>query len=172
MNELTYQPIQQHHQLPAHRQIVLFEIASKMVRAGLPENFVAEAIRTGLAYEGVADLIVMWNEENEQEEQDEIIANIQDLINDCSQHRKEELPYIKFNDLDAIAQDIRAFKDSLLQIVEESGGITQLAEKAEMPQPSLSRFFNSNAMPHRATLLKIAKALNLDGVKISPYWIR
>jgi len=62
------------------------------------------------------------------------------------------------------------FKDSLLQIVEERGGITQLAEKTGIPQPSLSRFFNSSSMPHRVTLLKIAKALNLDAIPVSTPW--
>lgn len=49
----------------------------------------------------------------------------------------------------------------------EQGGISKLAELTGIPQPSLSRFFNSNAMPRKATVLKIAKALNLDEIKIN-----
>lgn len=50
------------------------------------------------------------------------------------------------------------------------GGISKLAELTGIPQPSLSRFFSSNAMPRRSTLLKIAKALNLEGIKVDIMW--
>ena len=76
------------------------------------------------------------------------------------------------NDLDAIAKDIRAFKDGLLHIVDQQGGVSHLAELTGIPQPSLSRFFNSNAMPRRTTLLKIAKALELDAVEINTPWAK
>jgi DNA-binding phage protein len=78
--------------------------------------------------------------------------------------------YVKFNDLDEIAKDIRGFKDSLLQEVIKRGGISKLAELTGIPQPSLSRFFNSNAMPRRATVLTIAKALGLNKLPIDMKW--
>ncbi len=155
-----------------HEQVVLFEIASKMKKSGLPESFIAAAIRVGLEYEGVADLLKLWEEETEQKERDEIVADIQDLINDCLQSEKVEYPIVKFNDLEEVAKDVRAFKDNLLMIVNEKGGIKKLAELTDIPQPSLSRFFNSNSMPRRSTLLKIAKALELDAVQISTKWAR
>lgn len=74
------------------------------------------------------------------------------------------MPYL--NDLDAIADDIRAFKDGLLIIVNKAGGVSRLAELMGIPQSSLSRFFNSNTMPRRMTLLKIAKALKLGSVEV------
>lgn len=112
----------------------------------------------------------MWADENDPKEQDEIIADIQEMIDECGQLNKEEYPYIKFNDLDAIAKDIRQFKDALLLIVNERGGISHLSKVTGIPQPSLSRFFNSNSMPHRSTLLKIGKALNLDALTLSTHW--
>ena len=54
----------------------------------------------------------------------------------------------------------------------EQGGISKLADLTGIPQPSLSRFFNSNAMPRRDTVLKIAKALNIDQIKIDAFWCR
>ncbi|HSW70738.1 MAG TPA: helix-turn-helix transcriptional regulator [Gammaproteobacteria bacterium] len=75
--------------------------------------------------------------------------------------------YIKMNDLAFINAHLRAFKDSLLEAVNTAGGITQLAKNAGIPQPSLSRFFNSDAMPQRSTLLKIAKALNLAALPVN-----
>lgn len=158
--------------LDPHEQVLLFEIAHKMKKIGLSELFIAAAIRIGLEYEGVADLLKLWNEETDPKEQNEIVADIQDLINDCLQSEKLEYPIVKFNDLEMVAKDIRAFKDNLLMIVNERGGIKKLADLTDIPQPSLSRFFNSNSMPRRTTLLKIAKALNLDAVKISSKWVR
>jgi DNA-binding phage protein len=100
------------------------------------------------------------------------VADIQKMIQDCEQQDQKEAPYIRFNDLEAVGKNIRAFKDSLLHTVTENGGIKHLSELTHIPQPSLSRFFNSASMPHRSTLLKIAKALKLDAVKIATEWAR
>ena len=54
--------------------------------------------------------------------------------------------------------------------MDDNGGITSLAKHTNIPQPSLSRFFNSASMSHRITLLKIVKSLNNYGVKIATYW--
>lgn len=59
-----------------------------MEKAGLPESFIKDAVRTALDFEGVADLIKLWQDEEEQKERDEIIADIQDMINACSQKEK------------------------------------------------------------------------------------
>jgi len=156
----------------AHEQVKLFEIAYHMREAALPDEFIAAAIRTALEYEGVAELINLWVNERDTIERNEIIADIQSLIDDCHQTSIEEYAQIKFNDLEAIAKDVRAFKDNLLELVMQNGGIKKLSELTKIPQPSLSRFFNSAAMPHRSTLLKIAKALDLDALKISNKWAR
>ena len=97
---------------------------------------------------------------------------IQDLINDCAQKEKIEGVYIRFDDLEKIATDIRAFKNALLMKVNNLGGISKLSELTGIPQPSLSRFFNSTSMPQRITLLKIAKALGLSQVDIATEWGR
>jgi DNA-binding phage protein len=94
------------------------------------------------------------------------------MIDDCTKQEKEEGAYIRFNDLEAVAKDIRAFKDSLLEEVDKAGGVKHLSELTGIPQPSLSRFFNSTSMPRRSTLLKIAKGLKLDAVKIGTQWAR
>lgn len=153
-------------------EVKLFKIATRMEKEKLPNIFIVNAIKTALDFEGVADLLKLWSEENDKNEREEIISDIQDMIDACSQKENSEEIYVKFNDLDAIAKNIRAFKDSLYQKVMEQGGISKLAELTGIPQPSLSRFFNSNAMPRRATVLKIAKALNLDEIKIDILWCR
>jgi len=169
MNSLAYK----HEDDPSSSDVVvLCEIAHQMKVVQLSDDFIAAAIKTALEYEGVADLLKLWGDETEEKERNEIIADIQDLIEDCQQKKQEKFPRIRMNDLEAIANDIRAFKDSLLDVVNKKGGISHLAELSGIPQPSLSRFFNSTAMPRRTTLLKIAKALKLDAVEINTSWVR
>ncbi len=151
-------------------QVKLFFIAVKMKKTGLADCFIVEAVRTALEFEGVADLINLWMEEEDKKVRDEIVADIQEMIDECVPKEKTEEIYVKFNDLDAIASNIRAFKDSLLHMVVERGGISKLSELTGIPQPSLSRFFNSNAMPQRSTVLKIAKALDLGEIKMDILW--
>ena len=152
------------------KEFELFKIAIKMKESGLPDSFIVASVKTALSFEGVADLMNLWRKEKDEKEKEEIIADIQDMIDECSRIEKIEEIYVKFNDLEAISKDIRAFKDSLLQLVMERGGINKLCELTKIPQPSLSRFFNSNSMPRRSTILKIAKALNLDELKINLLW--
>lgn len=151
-------------------QVKLFHIATKMQEAELSNSFIVNAVQAAFEFEGIADLMNLWVTEKDSKERDEIIADIQEMIDACSQKEKAEEIYVKFNDLDAIANNIRGFKDSLLQMVMERGGISKLSELTGIPQPSLSRFFNSNAMPRRSTVLKIAKILNLDEIKIDILW--
>lgn len=158
--------------LAADNKIELFEIATKMKKAKLPANFIMAAVETAMEFEGVYDLMQMWESETAPKERKEIVADIQDMIDDCSQKEGSEAPYIKFNDLDAIAKHIRQFKDNLLLEVNTHGGLTHLSALTGIPQPSLSRFFNSGSMPRRVTLLKIAKALKLDAIKIATEWTR
>jgi DNA-binding phage protein len=154
------------------KNVEIFTIGSLMHKSHLPDEFISKAVRTAMEFEGVYDLMVLWREEKDKEERQEIIADIQDMIDDCSQKEYRKAAYIKFNDLKTIAENIREFKDSLLLIVDKKGGIKKLSKLSGIPQPSLSRFFNSNSMPRRTTLLKIADALKLSEVEIATEWIR
>ena len=159
-------------QLTPEQDVNLFSISLKMQKLKLPSEFISAAIRTALHYEGVADLIFLWNDEPSSKERDEIIADIQELIEDCGRQEKKYYLYIKLNDLEGVKNHIREFKDGLLRVINERGGITELSRITHIPQPSLSRFLNTNTMPRRRTLLKIAEALNLDAVSISNPWAR
>lgn len=132
--------------------------------------FVAAAVETAFEFEGVYDLMKMWRDERDTGERNEIIADIQELINDCSQVESVEGVYVRFDDLDTIGKNIRGFKDNLRMLVDSKGGLTHLAQVTGIPQPSLSRFFNSVSMPRRATLNKIAKALGLNQIQIATEW--
>jgi len=154
-----------------HLEEVL-EIGAAMKRAALPDKFVAGAVKIAMDFDGVYDLLVMWRDEEEKSEREEIVADIQERIDDCAQTETKEAAYIRFDDLESIANDVRKFKNELLLTINKRGGITHLADLTGMPQPSLSRFFNTNSMPRRGTLLKIAKALDLDAVQIATEWTR
>jgi DNA-binding phage protein len=153
-------------------KVELIEIGHMMNLAKLPKPFIAAAVETAFEFEGVYDLMKMWIEETEESEREEIVSDIQDLIIDCSQKDKVEGVYIRFDDLEKIATNIRSFKDSLLLKVNSHGGISKLSDLTGIPQPSLSRFFNSASIPQRLTLLKIAKALGLSQVEIATEWTR
>jgi DNA-binding phage protein len=151
-------------------RVEAFIIAGMMNVAGLPSHFIVQAVDLSDEFEGILDLLRLWRDETEEPERDAIVADIQELIDDCSQTGKVEAPYVRFDDLDRIAADVRAFKDSLRILVDERGGISRLAETTGIPQPSLSRFFSSASMPRRTTLYKIARALNLSHVQIASPW--
>ena len=152
------------------KKIKLFKIAIAMIREKLPNTFIVHAVETAYEFEGVANLLKLWAEEENRKEKDEIISDIQEMIDACDSSEKLHEIHVKLNDLNAIANNIRAFKDGLYQKVIERGGISKLAELTGIPQPSLSRFFNSNTMPQRATVFKISKALNLNEIKIDTFW--
>lgn len=116
----------------------------------------------------------MWLEEKDPAERDLIIADIQETLDDLSDapETPKELPYIHYNDLAAIRNDIIEFKHKLREEVDRQGGISELARRTGIPQPSLSRFFSSCSMPRRTTLYKIAKALNLSESAIGFKWTR
>jgi len=163
-DEITKETLSNHN-------ATLFEVGSAMILAKLPIDFVSVAITSALKYEGISDLVILWANENEEKERNEIVADIQDLIDDCKKTSIENRSYIKFNDLDNIKDNIRDFKDKLLIEVNKKGGISELSKITKIPQPSLSRLFNSNSMPRRQTLLTIASALKLDGISLNEPWV-
>lgn len=158
--------------IAADIKVEIVEIGHQMNQAGLPKEFIAEAVGTAFEFEGVYDLLKMWACESDTEEKNEIISDIQELIDDCSQHEKIEEVYVRFDDLDGIANNIRSFKDNLRALVDQNGGLKHLSELTGIPQPSLSRFFNSATMPRRTTLHKIAKALKLNQIQVATEWSR
>ncbi|MFA5583834.1 MAG: helix-turn-helix transcriptional regulator, partial [Bacteriovoracaceae bacterium] len=111
--------------------------------------------------------------EENQSEKDEIISDLQEEIEDLQSAPKKptKKPYIKFDDLELIAKDVVKFKQHLKSLVDSWGGVTKLARETGIPQPSLSRFFNSATMPRRTTLYKIANALELSEKEIVSEWV-
>jgi transcriptional regulator with XRE-family HTH domain len=159
-------------QTNAEQKVQLYQIASLMKQDGLSDIFISNAVEIGLYYEGVYELFELWSNERDSKEKSNIIADIQDEIDEYKEQPKEPVqkPYIKYSDLDLIAKDVQGFKAHLKTLVDNWGGISQLSRVTKIPQPSLSRFFNGASMPRRTTLYKIANALNLSEKEIITDW--
>ncbi len=157
----------------AEQKVMLYQIASKMKSEGLSDQFIAGAVKLGEIYEGAFDLCKLWEEEEDSEERDNLIAVIQNEIEDFEEMPSEptKKPYVSFNDLDRIGKDVRNFKDKLRSKIDRWGGVSKLAKATGIPQPSLSKMLNSNSMPRRTTLYKIADAMGLSEGEIVTEWL-
>lgn len=155
------------------QKVQLYEIAAKMVSAGLPSSFIAAAVERASESEGIADLLHLWRDETDSNERDEIIADIQESIDEAAEQvgHVVERRKIRYTSLQDVSQKILSYKNELRLKVDRWGGISKLAEATGMPQSSLSRFFSKASMPRRTTLFKIAKALDLSDEEIVFDWV-
>jgi hypothetical protein len=147
----------------------------EMMQTDLDHEFIAEASELARTDQGVYDLFELWMEtKDDPAERDQIIADIQDALDDYRDAPMQPLrkPYIRFEQLDDVAQRIVKEKLTLRQIIDQHGGVSAVAQKAGIPQPSLSRMLNSVSMPRRSTLYKLANALDLPETTIAFEWTR
>ena len=131
-----------------------------MADAGLSKGFVTSAVKLAVRSEGIYDLFELWCEETSGDERDEIVADIQQAIDEDSEAPRGVVrrPKIAYDSLGDIADQIVAYKKKLRKKVDSWGGISKLAKETGMPQPSLSRFFSTASMPRKTTLYKIGVA--------------
>ena len=156
------------------KNLHVLDILNEMRRVGLSSIFICSLMENCQRYEGIRDLMEMWLEETDTKERDKISADLQECLNDIVDlpQKPEERPYLRFDDLVEVRRDVLEFKKQLREEVDRHGGISELARKTGIPQPSLSRFFSSISMPRRTTLYKIAKALNLPESAVGFKWAR
>jgi DNA-binding phage protein len=152
-----------------------FEIAKivfKMAEESkLSQEFIFQLFCFAQKYEGIEDLLNLWIHETDQKEKDEIIADLQDEIEEF-QNAEIIKPsrYIHFDNLEEISKNVMEFKKSLRIEIDRWGGITKLSQATDIPIPSLSRFLSTPSLPRRITLEKIAKALNLKESDLLAKW--
>lgn len=156
------------------KELYVLDILNEMRRVGLESAFICALMENCQRYEGIRDLMEMWFEETDVKERDKITVDLQECLNDIVDlpQKPEERPYLRFDNLNEIRKDVLEFKKKLRREIDRHGGISELARKTGIPQPSLSRFFTSSSMPRRTTLYKIAKALNLPESAVGFKWIR
>jgi len=153
----------------------LATIVLEMEKAGVDRSFIYDADELARKDQGVFDLMALWVDAgSDQAERDEIIADIQESIDDYADAPPVPLkkPYIRYDQLEDVAQRVMAEKAKLRQIVDKHGGVSAVAQKSGIPQPSLSRMLNSPSVPRRSTLYKIAEALDLSETEIAMEWTR
>jgi hypothetical protein len=145
-----------------------------MKSQGLPEDFVSQAMALALKNEGAVDLMELWSEEASSRHRDELVADLQELLDDYLEAPPEPVsrPKIEFTQLDHIVSQILEHKQRLRTLVDQHGGVSSVARRAGIPQPSLSRMLASATMPRRTTLYKIAAALDLSEPEIVGEWVR
>jgi hypothetical protein len=144
----------------------IMTIMKEMSRMTLPNSFVLDVGNLARQDNSIFGLMELWADESDNGERAEIIADLQDHIDDDKDLPRDgkpvDGPKVSFGNLDSLANDIAEFKSKLKDLIDRHGGPVAVAKKVGMPQPSLSRLLNSGSMPRRSTLYKIAKALNLS----------
>ena len=153
----------------------LASIMVEMDRVGLGSNFIVAASELARTDQGVFDLMALWlDTAGNAAERGEIVADIQESIDDYQDAPSAPLrkPYINFDKLDDVAQQVMAKKAKLREIIDRNGGVSAVAQKTGIPQPSLSRMLSSPSIPRRSTLYRIANALNLPETDIVTEWSR
>ena len=156
--------------------VKLMGIAVQMSGAGLPDEFIADTTRAAYANEGVRELMFLWAQ-SDAEERDVISADIQELLDDLEdvpvRHQPpKKRPRVAFDDLDEVLVQVKAHKQRLRDLIDKHGGVSEVARKSGIPQPSLSRMLNSGSMPRRSTLYRIANALGLPEKDIVGDWVQ
>lgn len=134
----------------------LEKIAMQMRCADLPRAWVLDVIALASKREAVAELMLQWRDASE--ERDVCVACIQECLDD------EEPPSLPVHPIKALQAEVlqrRAQKERLRMLIETHGGVSVVAQRAEMPQPSLSRLLNGGNIPRISTLQRLAKAMNL-----------
>jgi len=151
------------------------EIAVAMKAASLPITFVGSWLALAEEHQGVFELGELWLEEHGEEERDDLLAAIQEIIDEAAELPSAPVkkPYLAFDNLDAVATSIMQHKQRIRDIIDrDHGGVSAAAAKIGMPQPSLSRFLASASMPRRTTLYRIAHGLGLPEADIVAEWVR
>ena len=163
------------YQTTVEQVLALAGIVRQMQRAGLDARFIVAAYELGRVKQGVFDLMELWAELPDGDpERDECIADIQDLIEDDrdAPPAPVEKPKIHFDELDGVVASIMAGKARLRTLIDRHGGVSEVARRTGIPQPSLSRMLTNASMPRRTTLYKIAIALELSEADIDQEWTR
>jgi DNA-binding phage protein len=153
----------------------LASIMLEMKSAGLDHEFIVNASELARTDQGIYDLMALWlGAAADPAERDEIVADIQESMDDYTDAPQDPVhkPYIKYDRLEDIAKRVMIEKAKLRQIIDRHGGVSAVAQKSGIPQPSLSRMLNSPSIPRRSTLYKIANALGLSEEDIVMEWSR
>jgi hypothetical protein len=137
--------------------------AVRMENEGHPSEFVSRVLRLAQSDQGVFELMELWAEADAQEERDKLVVALEEAIADEGdlQDGTQRRPKIPFDTFDEVTRRILEHKRRLRELIDRHGGVSEVARKSGIPQPSLSRMLSSGSMPRRTTLYRIARALDV-----------
>jgi hypothetical protein len=72
------------HQTTDKQKIHVYKIAIKMSEFGLTDQFVSKAVELASVYEGIYDLMAIWEEEVDLQEKDATVEEINKMIKEKS----------------------------------------------------------------------------------------
>jgi hypothetical protein len=155
------------------QRLKLAQIVVEMQKAKLDTAFIDSASELARVDQGVFDLVELWHQ-TKAADRAEILADIQESLDDYADAppAPQEKPYIPYDQLGDVASRVMAEKAKLRTLIDKHGGVSAVANKTGIPQPSLSRMLNSASIPRRTTLYRIAKALKLSETDIAMEWTR
>jgi DNA-binding phage protein len=162
-------------QTTPEEQVQISVIAAAMNSVALPAVFIAGICELAKNDQGVFELMALWRDTAEDaEERAAIEADLQDHLDEAREAPALPVkkPNIPFDDLGNVGSHIEEHKKRLRDIIDRHGGVSAVARKCGMPQPSLSRMLTSTSMPRRTTLYRIANALGISEHEIVGEWIR
>lgn len=160
------------HPTQAAQAVRVARYGVQMEDGGLPAEFVGRVIRLALEDQGVFDLMELWVEADADAEREPIVADLQEVLDEVEEPGPRVKPRIGFDKLDDVADAVVAHKRKLRDLVDRHGGVTAVARKMGVPQPSLSRMLGSASMPRRTTLYRLARALEVDESEVVTEWVR
>lgn len=138
-------------------------IGIEMVDAGLPYAFVLRVLELARESEGVEDLVHLWGGAPDTVERHEVEADLHGMLED-REPSGDIVDVSSGEDGDRLLGLRSRQKAHLRRLVDERGGVSEVARRAKMPQPSLSRLLNSMSEPRAGTLNRLAEAM---GVPVS-----
>lgn len=155
------------------QRLKLAQIVVEMQKGKLDPSFIDNTSELARVDQGVFDLVDLWHHAKAADRA-EILADIQDSLDDYADApaAPQEKPYIPYDQLGDVASRVMVEKAKLRTLIDKHGGVSAVANKTGISQPSLSRMLNSASIPRRTTLYKIAKALNLAETDIAMEWTR
>ena len=148
-----------------------------MRESGLAVSFIRPVGELARHDQGIFELVMLWRDAHASgdiEERDAVVVDLQAHLDEAEEApaAPQQKPYIKFDKLPELAQQVAAYKIKLRDLIDKNGGVNAVAKKSGIPQPSLSRMLASAAMPRKTTLYKLANAMGLSEVDITTEWTR
>lgn len=168
----TTEPVEAPFRLSAEDTVLLSRVITEMSDRGLPAGFLARLHEHAQASRPVFRMASVWLGEGDGPDRDETIAHLTEMLDELDDEARER-PKISFESLaEQVLPSVLEHKRRLRELIDRQGGVSEVARRAGIPQPSLSRMLNSASRPRQATLYKIARALDVEESEVVGEWFR